>query len=172
MISATVEPPPADEQRTAGVRGERYVAHAHAGVGRDRGEVDELDLVGVIGAAEPGNPAHIGGRIGDTVGEHEPAAAVRKEGDVFAARPFEIDDAIADLGDAAGDHAEDIDQAAGAACEQRAAGIDHAAADQQRTAVCQDRAGVDKQPVDLGRAAVRRRFGRRRRQCHCRRWRR
>ena len=108
----------------------------------------------MIGAAEPGNPAHIGRRIGDTVGEHEPAAAVCKEGDVFAARPFEIDDPVADLGDAAGDHAEDIDQAGGAACEQRAAGIDHAAADQQRTAVCQDRARIDKQPVDLGRAAA------------------
>ena len=68
------------------------------------------------------------------IGEFQPAGAAGKEHDILGVGGGrDIDDAVADLGDAAaGDDgaAEDVNEAVGAAGEQRA-GIGHRAAEQR-----------------------------------------
>jgi hypothetical protein len=95
----------------------------------DRDEVDEVRTVRVNQPAESGDPAAEGARVGLRIGNFQPAGAGGQEPDAFAAGAGDLDDAVANFGDAAIHDADDIDQASGAAREQRAAIGDAAAHD-------------------------------------------
>ena len=119
----------AARNRQRAAAGCRRVAEAdRVGDGGNGDEVDELLVVGVIDPAEPRHPAGEGARIGVRIGELEATAGRGQEGDVGGAPGQHIDNAVADLDDAAVDHraAGDLHQAAGRAGEERAGITDDA----------------------------------------------
>ena len=82
------------------------------------------------------------------VGDLEPAASEGEEFDVFAAGAGDIDDAVADQGDAAVDHgAERRNLGAGGPGEQRAAVGDGAKDDRLAAARLDDRGGANRSAV-------------------------
>jgi hypothetical protein len=116
------------------VRGAGTIPCAHHARNEvDASEIDEL--VDVL--AEAGHRAAEGGCVAQRIGDFQRAGAGGLEYDVLiVAGALDIEDAIGDLGDAAasdGRPANDIDEAASAAGEQRA-GNDHGTAQYSRAA--------------------------------------
>ena len=148
-----------DKQRAAGVGGGGDVAEVDLpGRGGDRDEVDELLVVCVTGAAEPGDLAGKRARIVRRILDLEAARAGRQEGDIGGAAGEHVDDAVADRDGAAADHAaaRDLDEGAEAAGDERA-GVDHgagherAAAGERREVAC---AATEVTPLKCQRAGI------------------
>jgi hypothetical protein len=104
LIAATTAPPLETNSVPTSVGGGGRVAEVDlSGHERDRGKVDELLVVGVTGAAEPGNLSSEGAGSVLRIRDHKPAAASRQEGDVGGAAGQHVEDAVANYDGTASD---------------------------------------------------------------------